>query len=139
MWQVGPTGSTFINKRVRRISNIDIDFTEQITHLRQQFNELYQIAENTDASFEGAVSAQEKKQINGIKYLEKRLLHAQKRKLKDQVERATALQERLFPKGNLQERTVNFSELYLDYGEKLIPELVETLDPLNGQFSIITL
>ncbi|WP_111683804.1 bacillithiol biosynthesis cysteine-adding enzyme BshC [Winogradskyella tangerina] len=131
--------NTFINKRVRKISNIDIDFSEQIKHLEQQFEDLHKLAEITDKSFLGAVKAQEVKQLKGIKHLEKRLLKAQKRKLKDQIERCTDLQGQLFPNGSLQERNTNFSELYLEFGDALIPELKEVLKPLSGQFSIVTI
>ncbi|MBV7267955.1 bacillithiol biosynthesis cysteine-adding enzyme BshC [Winogradskyella luteola] len=130
--------NSFINKKVRKISNIDIDFSEQIQHLEQQFKNLHQLAEQTDKSFIGAVRAQEVKQIKGLKHLEMRLLKAQKRKLKDQIERCTELQEQLFPNQSLQERNINFSELYLEHGNSLIPELIKSLEPLKGEFSIIT-
>ncbi|WP_179018484.1 bacillithiol biosynthesis cysteine-adding enzyme BshC [Winogradskyella forsetii] len=128
----------FINKKVRKISNIDIDFSEQIQHLKSQFKHLFELAEQTDKSFYGAVKAQEVKQIKGLKHLEKRLLKAQKRKLADQIERSTELQEQLFPNQSLQERTINFSELYLEYGEDLIPALIKSLEPLRGKFEILT-
>ena len=131
--------NSYINKRVRKISNIDIDFSEQLEHLQQQFLALHGVAKKTDKSFLGAVKAQEKKQIKGLKYLEKRLLKAQKRKLSDQISRATELQEQLFPNESLQERNLNFSELYLEFGNDLISELVNSLDPLHGEFTIITM
>jgi bacillithiol biosynthesis cysteine-adding enzyme BshC len=131
--------NSFINKKVRKISNIDIDFSEQIKHLEQQFNDLHKLAKQTDKSFIGAVKAQEIKQLKGLKHLEKRLLKAQKQKLKDQITRCTELQEQLFPRQSLQERNTNFSELYLEYGNQLIPELIKVLEPLKGEFSIITI
>ena len=131
--------NTFINKKVRKISNIDIDFSNQLQHLKQQFEDLHKLAEQTDKSFLGAVKAQEIKQLKGLKHLEKRLLKAQKRKLKDQIERCTDLQEQLFPNQSLQERNINFSELYLEFGHTLIPSLIESLDPLCGEFSILKL
>lgn len=131
--------NSYINKRVRKISNIDIDFSEQLEYLQQQFSALNELANKTDKSFLGAVEAQEKKQIKGLKHLEKRLLKAQKKKLADQIARATELQEQLFPNNSLQERTTNFSELYLEFGEALIPELTNSLDPLKGNFTIITI
>ena len=91
----------------------------------------------TDASFLGAVAAQQKKQINGLNRLEKRLLKAQKRKHAAQIERLIALRGELFPDGNLQERTTNFSEFYLEYGTGLIPAIKENLKPLDGKFTII--
>lgn len=129
----------FINKKVRQISNIDIDFSDQIKFLNQQFKDLYQLAEQTDKSFLGAVKAQEVKQIKGLKQLEKRLLKAQKRKLKDHIERCTDLQEQLFPGQSLQERNTNFSELYLEFGDDLISELKKYLQPLEDEFAVITL
>ncbi|MCT4629713.1 bacillithiol biosynthesis cysteine-adding enzyme BshC [Winogradskyella sp.] len=131
--------NTFINKKVRQISNINIDFSKQIQHLEQQFKELHLLVEQTDASFLGAVKSQEVKQIKGIKHLEKRLLKAQKRKLKDQIERCTELQEQLFPNQSLQERNTNFSELYLEFGDQLIPQLIASLEPLKGEFLILTI
>ena len=129
----------FINKKVREISDIDIDFSEQKETLKNQFKALYKLAEQTDKSFIGAVKAQEVKQLNGIDNLEKRLLKAQKKKLSDAVERMTEIQKELFPNGSLQERNTNYSEFYLEYGESLIPNLIENLKPLKSEFTILTL
>lgn len=128
----------FINKKVREISNIDINFSSQKAHLKTQFLELYKLAEQTDKSFLGAVQAQEKKQLKGMDKLEKRLLKAQKKVLSDEVFRMTELQNELFPGKSLQERNTNFSELYLEYGSKLVPKLIESLNPLTSDFSILT-
>lgn len=127
-----------INRKVRKISNIDIDFSEQKQHLVDQFQFMYELAEQTDESFLGAVKAQEVKQLKGLDNLEKRLLKAQKRKLKDEVERIAALQNELFPNRSLQERQANFSEFYVEYGEDLVKELMSNLDPLESDFKILT-
>jgi len=126
-------------KRTKEISEINIDFSTQKEQLQQQFKDLYTLAEKTDQSFVGAVAAQEQKQINGLQHLEKRLLKAQKRKLKSELERLTNLQDELFPQQSLQERNRNFSEFYQVYGSSLIQKLKEQLDPLQQQFSIIYL
>lgn len=127
------------NEYTRQLSDIKIDFTRQREHLQQQFKELYELARKTDASFLGAVGAQEKKQLNGLDRLEKRLLKAQRRKLADQLERLTKIQDRLFPQQSLQERTYNFSEFYLEFGDRLLSELKKELDPLANQFTILEL
>lgn len=128
-----------INRKVRKISNIDIDFSPQKETLKEQFKQMYELARQTDPSFLNAVKAQEVKQIKGLEHLEKRLLKAQKRKLKDEVSRIAALQNELFPNKSLQERQTNFSEMYLEYGENLIPFLIKNLDPLDHHFKILTL
>ncbi|UJH92372.1 bacillithiol biosynthesis cysteine-adding enzyme BshC [Antarcticibacterium sp. 1MA-6-2] len=127
-----------INRKVRKISNIDIDFSPQKEHLVKQFQDLYDLAEKTDKSFLNAVKAQEVKQLKGLDHLEKRLLKAQKRKLTDEVSRIADLQNELFPNKALQERQTNFSEMYLEYGSDLISTLIETLDPLEFKFKILT-
>ncbi|RLD27704.1 MAG: bacillithiol biosynthesis cysteine-adding enzyme BshC [Bacteroidetes bacterium] len=126
-----------INRQINILSTIDVDFTSQKEHLNQQFKVLHKLAEQTDKSFVGAVAAQEKKQINGLANLEKRLLKAQKRKLNEQITRIINLQNELFPAQSLQERNLNFSELYLEFGERLIQQLVLNLQPLKGEFLIL--
>lgn len=129
--------NNLINKKIREISNIDIDFSPQKQLLEKQFIDLHELAEQTDKSFLGAVRAQEVKQKNGLDKLEKRLLKAQKKKLKDQVVRVTELQNGLFPNHSLQERILNFSELYLEWGEDMIPQLMTSLQPLKLKFAVL--
>ena len=105
--------------------------------MEEQFVMLHELAEKTDSTFIGAVKAQEVKQKKGLDALEKRLLKAQKRKLKDHVDRMTDLQNSLFPNQSLQERHANFSTLYLEMGEHLIPKLIENLEPLQSCFSVL--
>jgi bacillithiol synthase len=128
-----------VNQQVKERSFIDIDFSKQKTFLKKQFEDLYQLAKKTDKSFLGAVAAQEKKQLKGLSYLEKRLLKAQKRKLNDEITRITNLQDQLFPGQSLQERNLNFSELYLEFGDQLIQQLVLNLQPLKSKFLILEL
>ena len=128
-----------MNRKIRKISNIDIDFSPQKEHLVKQFEAMYKIAEETDSTFLGAVKAQEVKQLKGLDALEKRLLKAQKRKLGDHVKRLTDLQNELFPEQNLQERVGNFSEFYLEYGSDLVDKIIDDLDPLKPDFTVITL
>jgi len=126
-----------INKTVKEMSDLEIDFTHQKEQLQKMFDALKILSDKTDKSFLGAVKAQEHKQIKGLTILEKRLLKAQKRKYNELVNRVVSIQNQLFPNKSLQERTVNFSELYLEYGDDLIPELVKNLDPFSLKFSLI--
>lgn len=136
-------GDLFLNqndlmtKVTKNISDIKIDFKPQKEQLQKQFEDLYVLAEQTDKSFKGAVAAQEVKQIKGLENLEHRLLKAQKRQLDDVLERVRLLQDELFPSQSLQERNVNISEFYLEYGEEIIQKLVQNLDPLHSEFLIL--
>ena len=120
-------------------SNFTIDFSSQKEYLQKQFESLHKIAEATDASFLGAVKAQETKQMKGLENLEKRLLKAEKRVHADKLERILLLQNELFPNQSLQERKANFSEFYLEYGSSLIEKLLHELQPLEQQFKVVTL
>ena len=128
-----------VNQQVKKHSSIAIDFSKQKAFLKKQFEDLYQLAEKTDKSFLGAVAAQERKQLKGLSHLEKRLFKAQKRKLNDEITRITNIQDQLFPGQSLQERNLNFSELYLEFGDQLIQQLVLNLQPLKGDFLILEL
>ena len=127
------------NEKVRTVSEIDIDLTEQRAMLERMFKELKELSDRTDSSFSGAVLAQEKKQLNGLDKLEKRLLKAQKRKHNELLSRIDTLHRQLFPGGSLQERKANFSEFYEIYGRDLITALIERLDPLSTYFDVLIL
>lgn len=126
-----------MNKVTKSISDIAIDFSPQKEQLQKQFETLYVLASQTDKSFKGAVAAQEVKQIKGLENLEKRLLKAQKRKLDDVLQRVKLLQDELFPRHSLQERQVNISEFYLEYGEGIIQTLIQNLEPLKAEFLVL--
>ena len=128
-----------VNTITHKISTFPIDLTPQKDILKTQFQYLYELADQTDKSFSGAVKAQEIKQTKGLENLEKRLLKAQKRKLHNQLQRVIDLQCELFPNNSLQERQTNFSEFYLEKGEELVPLLLENLKPLEMNFNIITI
>jgi len=128
-----------IHQKVKEITEIPIDFSVQKIALQKQFSELHAIANQTDKSFLGAVKAQEAKQIKGLANLEKRFLKAQKKKYHSELERITNLQKELFPNQSLQERHANFSEFYLESGQLLIQKLFNELDPLDTNFTILTL
>lgn len=128
-----------INAITHKLSAFPIDLTPQKETLEKQFEYLYELAQQTDKSFTGAVKAQEVKQKKGLDNLEKRLLKAQKRKLDNELQRVADLQFELFPNKSLQERQTNFSEFYLEKGEQLIPLLIQKLKPLENNFNIITI
>ena len=128
-----------MTSQIKKISTLPIDFSSQKEHLKQQFKQLYVIANQTDKSFKTAVSAQEKKQIKGLEALEKRLLKAEKKAHKAYIERLEAIHFELFPNGSLQERFSNFSEFYLEHGDEFIDQLKTELDPLSQNFHVLTL
>ncbi|MFP9114671.1 bacillithiol biosynthesis cysteine-adding enzyme BshC [Flavobacterium sp. RHBU_3] len=128
-----------LNKKTEKLSDLCLNFSGLRETIENQFSLMREMASKTDSTFTGAVKAQELKQLKGLENLEKRLLKAEKRNHRDQLERIAALQNELFPNRSLQERRNNFSEFYLDYDGKLITELFAQLKPLEQEFNIIVL
>ena len=71
--------------------------------------------------------------------LEKRLLKAEKRKHGELLQQVERLQNELFPNQSLQERQLNFSQFYMDFGPDFIDQLFQKLNPLAQNFNVITL
>ena len=127
------------NTKTTEFSKFKIDFSEQKEYLKQQFEQLTVIANQTDKSFIGAVNAQQTKQIKGLENLEKRLLKAEKRVHAEKLERILLLQNELFPNQGLQERKANFSEFYLEVDGKLLDKLYADLHPLMCNFTVVSI
>lgn len=128
-----------VNLKTASFSEFNLDLSEQKEFLKLQFEKLHEIAMRTDKSFLGAVKAQESKQLKGLENLERRLLKAEKRNHQEQLLRIAELQNELFPNQSLQERKANFSEFYLAHGTTLLETLLEKLNPLSEEFTIIPL
>ena len=131
--------NNLIASKTKLLASAKFNFDDQKLFLMKQFNNLREVTKLTDISFLGAVNAQEKKQLKGLINLEKRLLKANKKKYHSDLSRITSLQNELFPNNSLQERSVNFSEFYSEYGENFIKILKENISPLNNKFTIIEL
>ena len=129
------------DKKTKEFSAFTIDFSEQKAILQKQFEALHQIALQTDKSFTGAVKAQEKKQIQGLENLEKRLLKAERKNHASKLERIFEIQNELFPNKSLQERTQNFSTFAaeVDDFESFILKIQFKLNPLTQNFTQIIL
>jgi bacillithiol biosynthesis cysteine-adding enzyme BshC len=128
-----------VNNQTKKKTAFDIDFSSQKEQLSKQFEYLHQLTTQTDKSFLGAVKAQETKQLKGLENLESRLLKAQKRKLSEELNRIISLQNELFPNQSLQERQLNFSEFYIEFGDFLLEKILKELKPLENEFSILDL
>tara|TARA_B110000967_G_C18873071_1_gene556595 strand:- start:58 stop:1659 length:1602 start_codon:yes stop_codon:yes gene_type:complete len=128
-----------IKSQLQKITALPIDFSLQKKQLEKQFEHLYMLAKQTDKSFLGAVSAQEKKQLKGLETLENRLQKAEKKAHKEYFNRLETIHLELFPNGGLQERFTNFSEFYVVHGDDFIKRLKLELAPLNQKFHVLTL
>ncbi len=128
-----------ITAQTRKNSNFDLRLTRERAQLARLFLQLKKRAEHTDRSFIGAVQAQEAKQLKGMEKLENRLLQAEKRRMQAEHARIEDLKNSLFPDGTLQERVLNFSHFYSDYGHAFKQALQQAIRPLENEFLYLTL
>ncbi|WP_333808301.1 bacillithiol biosynthesis cysteine-adding enzyme BshC [Flavobacterium sp.] len=135
------TQQTLVQEKTKALSELTIDFKEQKEFLINQFKTLYDIANQTDKSFIGAVKAQEAKQLKGLDNLEKKLLKAEKRIHAEKLERIIQLQNELFPNQTLQERKLNFADFYNEINnlEAFFLLLSTHLQPLTQNFTTVIL
>jgi bacillithiol biosynthesis cysteine-adding enzyme BshC len=133
------TPFNLIEKISKNLAKNKIDFEVQKQFLKDQFYKLYEIAKTTDISFDKAVAAQEKKQLNGLEKLEKKLKKAEKRKNESFFKQIELLQKELFQDNTWQERHQNFSSFYLEYGDKFFTKLDQNFNPLDAEFNFFKL
>lgn len=127
-----------INKNINEHSEVRIDFEKYERLLTQMFDELNTKAGETDVSFSKMVAAQRSKQLKGLDKMIKRLSHAEKKKQSDRVSRIEELYNEIFPLGELQERVMNFSEVWLNCGPSFRYEVLDELKAFDFCFTIKT-
>jgi bacillithiol biosynthesis cysteine-adding enzyme BshC len=117
-----------IRSLVEQNSTIRFDFSKYENQLNELFDNLLAEAEQTDPSWKNMILAQQKKQLNGLKNINKRFYKAEKLNHKEIVSNFEKLYSTLFPYGTWQERTENFSYYYAIKGKDFIKLLYEKLD-----------
>ncbi|MDR2205536.1 MAG: bacillithiol biosynthesis cysteine-adding enzyme BshC [Flavobacteriaceae bacterium] len=85
--------------------------------LKLQFSDLKNIAERTDKTFGNMVSAEEKRQLKSFERMKKRLLRAEKIKHREKLEQLKTLFHKIHPEEKWQERVLNFSVFYANFGK----------------------
>ncbi len=106
----------------------------QIHHIFEALKERMQGIDPTLGPSTEAVEVRLKKAMDS---LERKLMRAEKRNFAEAISSIERIKQTLFPGGGLQERKENFGSFYVKYGDDLIKTLVENLDPLAFQFTIL--
>ncbi|MCK5782131.1 MAG: bacillithiol biosynthesis cysteine-adding enzyme BshC [Flavobacteriales bacterium] len=125
-----------IRNKVIANSTCDIDISENIDVVNKMFYSLLKKYEG-DKTQESIIKAQYKKQLSGLYYLEKKLLKTEKRKQNDLVSKLEKIKDQLFPNNGLQERNLNFAEMYMEFGEELIPSIFDNISVMNNEFLVL--
>lgn len=118
-------------------TDLDLELKTYVERTMTNFNEIHKLAQQTDKSMLGAVEAQRYKQLKGLENLKKKLLRAEKKRMKVEVERIERLLDEIFPGGGLQERKLNWIEAELMMGTGCIDRLLKFIRPLSDAFLLI--
>ncbi len=128
-----------IREYVIRSSSRQLNLGNEILELKAIFERINQIAEIIDPTLRQSAEAIKIKTMNRLVLLEKKLIKKEKNNFDIEIAQIIQLKQKLFPKHSLQERTENYFPFANIYGLDLIDRLLEKLNPLEKEFSIITL
>lgn len=107
--------------------------------LVNNFNQLKLSAESTEKSFGNMVKAEEVRQLKSFKRMKKRLLHAEKIKQNELLERLENLFMDVHPSKTWQERVYNFSVFFSDYGYSWLENCLEEMVVQDSKLIIVAI
>lgn len=106
--------------------------------LENQFNQLTEIAGETEQTFGNLVQAEKTRQLKAFKRMRKRLLRAEKIKQQEKMEQLDALFLKIYPGRNWQERVLNFSVFYADHGKEWLQTCYEEISITTPELTIVS-
>lgn len=130
-------GEELKKEYVRRHTKHRLTLNDEWMELSSVFSKLRLRAHKIDPSLGPSTDAVKARLKKAVKNLEKKLLRADKRNHEDALIQIDRIKEKLFPGGELQERSENVGPLYVRYGDRLIDELIQHFKPLDFKFTII--
>ncbi len=110
-----------------------------ITDVKNSYSEALRLAKAVDPTLSGHVESLEKRAVDGLKKLEKKILRAEKRKFEDERRQLHEVRSSLFPGGGLQERSESILGWYARYGASILEILYSNSKALEHKFGIISL
>jgi bacillithiol biosynthesis cysteine-adding enzyme BshC len=113
---------------------IDLNSEEKI--MDELFDSIQNKTRAVDKSLEGFVEAEKVKALKSLGNIEKRLKKSEEQKQSVEIRQLESLKEKLFPGGNLQERTDNYLNFALNNPD-FIENIKNYLDPFDFKFNII--
>lgn len=126
-----------IQDTVRDRSDLELSLQTERDDINAMFEEISERAASIDPTLRKMVLADGARAKNSLDKIEKRLMKAQKEREDFAVGKINSVFDRLFPENGLQERHANYFEFYEKYGEEFLSTLLETLDPLDFEFTLI--
>lgn len=126
-----------LNELVHRESLKQLNISTEVEKINQVYQQLQKISGSIDISLSIHTKALQVKAFKLLKALEKKMLHAEKRKFSTQQEQIKKLKQALFPNENLQERIENFSLYYAQFGKEWLQNIYDATNGLSQDFCIL--
>ena len=126
-----------VNELVKRESQQQLNLSDEISVAHQYYERLKTLARPVDPTLVQHVEALQKKALDPLQDLEKKLLKAEKRKFTDQQRQIHALKSALFPLNGLQERIDNFMPWYAARGPQFIRDIYTHSLTLEQEFVVL--
>ena len=127
------------NSKILENNSILESLDDKEKSLVNNFSELKSLAETTEKSFGNMVKAEEVRQLKSFARLKKRLLHAEKIKQNELLERLEMLFLDVHPAKTWQERIFNFSVFFADYGYLWLESCLEEMEVEQSKLIIVAI
>lgn len=124
-------------KVATRDADMDTSVNEEHAALEKFYSALAAKAAAADPTLNAAVEARAKAAHKGLERIGKGLVRAAKRKEHTSLARMDAIHAAVVPGGGLQERRENVLPLLAAHGTGFLDKLLELLDPLAGEFTLL--
>ena len=131
------TEGVLMKEWVKANSAIDLELVDEKQTQVAFYKALEKLAVGVDLSLEKHVKALASKQLNAIDKLSEKLIRAERRKATTAQQRVSFLKDTLFYNNGLQERRLNFSEIYLFQGKGMIDDLIYSFKTPAEDFLIL--
>lgn len=131
--------SVLTNQKILKDNPIVELLEEKEELLISNFSALRASAETTEKSFGNMVKAEEVRQLKSFKRMKKRLLHAEKIKQNELLERLENLFLDVHPAKTWQERVYNFSVFFSDYGYSWLENCLEEMVVQDSKLIIVAI
>lgn len=124
-------------QRVRTDTSNRLDLESEIRAIRELYAGIANTAEAVDPTLKQHVAALEKKAVDRLRELEKKMLRAEKRRHEVTGKRLQKVRQALFPNNGLQERHENMIPYIARYGREVIDCIHRNSQPFGGGLCII--
>lgn len=127
---------TLKKKLIKSHSENDLHLDKQKTEFSETFDKVKEQAAKIDPTLEQHINAENKKLLNTLGKIEKKMVRAEKRNHENAISHLESVINFTFPGKNLQERILNYLNFYYNNPD-FLEEVLQNLDPFDQRFNIL--